>query len=198
MKLKKIFSVLCVVMTIATVGTVTVSADEAKVGDVLGINNDNSAFSELISIENGKAYLPLRLVFPNLNDTVNKIGMKIDWENDYSCIHLIYGETSGEGYIRLDDNKTMTPFVDVRHCVDISWVGDAANGVEASLTVMDYTYDENGEMKIIKEDGSQVLDDLIYLKNVEGGNRMFASIQDINKIAELIGINGKYSVKLYK
>ena len=90
------------------------------------------------------------------------------------------------------------PYEGVRSCVDIMWEGDASNGAKAYLTVIKYTYDENGEMSIIEHDESQVLDDLVYLKKVEGGDRMFVSIDDINKLTELVGVDSAYSVKLYK
>lgn len=191
-RLKKILSVVCVVAMVLAMSSVVASAEEG-VGDTLGINNDNSNFSELVCIENGKAYLPLRLMFPNLNDRDNKIGMTISWGTSYPIIHLIYGNTTGGMLV-----DGAAPYEGVRSCVDIMWEGDASNGAKAYLTVIKYTYDDNGEMSIIEHDESQVLDDLVYLKKVEGGDRMFVSIDDINKLTELVGVDSAYSVKLYK
>lgn len=192
-RFKRILSVVCVVATLLAMSSVVVSADEGVVGDTLGINNEMSNFSELVSINDGKAYLPLRLVFPNLNDKENKIGMTIGWGTSYPIIHLIHGNTTGGDFV---DGESF--YDGVRSCVDIMWEGDAANGAKAYLTVIKYTYDENGEMNIIEHDESQVLDDLVYLKEVEGGSRMFVSIEDINKLTELLGLDNAYSVKLYK
>lgn len=191
-RFKKILSVVCIVATMITMSGVVVNAAEG-VGDTLGINNDNSNFSELVSIENGKAYFPLRLVFPNLNDRENRIGMTISWGTSYPIVHLIYGNTTGGALV-----DGAAPYEGIRSCVDIMWEGDASNGAKAYLTVIKYTYDADGEMNIIEYDESQVLDDLIYLKEVDGGSRMFISIDDINKLTSLVGVDGAYSVKLYK
>lgn len=190
--MKKLLSVVCVIAMMIAMGSVVVNAEEG-VGDTLGINNDNSNFSELVCMEDGKAYIPLRLVFPNLNDRENKLGMTISWSSAYPMIHLIYGNTTGGMLV-----DGAAPYEGIRSCVDITWEGDASTGATGYLTVIKYTYDANGEMDIIEYDDSQVLSDKVYLKRVEGGDRMFASIDDINKLAELVGVDGAYSVKLYK
>ncbi len=193
MKLKKFVSILCVIVMAFSIGTITVFADETGAGAKILINNDNPSFEELICVENGKTYLPLRLVFPNLNDKDNKIGMTISWGRSYPVIHLIHGATTGG-----DPIDGAAPYEGVRNCVDIMWEGDASNGAKAYLTVIKYTYDENGEMNIVEHDESQILDDLVYLKKVEDGDRMFVSIDDINKLTKLIGFDGAYSVKIYR
>lgn len=193
MKLKKLVSILCVIVMAFSIGTITVSADETGAGDKIIINNDYPSFEELICVENGKTYLPLRLVFPNLNDKDNKIGMTISWGRSYPVIHLIHGATTGGDAI-----DGAAPYAGNRKCVDILWEGDASNGATAYLSVIEYTYNENGEMDIINGDESQVLNDPIFLKKVEGGDRMFVSIDDINKLAGLLGLDNAYSVKLYK
>ncbi len=193
--LKKILGIVCIFAMFFTMSSIVVSAEEG-VGDTLAINNENSNFSELVCVENGKAYIPLRLMFPNLNDKENKIGMSIEW--DAGIIRLIHGETSGEGYIKLDNGKAATPFVGNRKCVDIQWVGDPAEGTTAYLTLIEYKYNENGEREWLDYDDSQVLDNPIYLKKVEGGDRMFVAVEDISKISEWLKIDDSYKVKLYK
>lgn len=193
MKIFRKAMVLTLLLSIISVMNLsTAYADE--VGSVIGINQDNAEFTELFRMENGKTYLPIRLAFPNLNDTENKIGMTISWGVSYPVIHLIYGSTTGGPLL-----DGAAPYEGVRKCVDIFWEGDITQGVKADLSVIDYTYDENGQMKVLSTDDDKKLNDLIYLKSVNNeSHRIFMSLDDINKIAKLLGIQDVYSVKLYK
>lgn len=192
MFLKKLLCIICSVVFITTGGILTVNADDS-IGDVIGINNDNSAFSELVCVIGDKTYVPLRLIFPNLNDKENRIGMTISWSVSYPTIHLIYGSTTGGNL-----ENGAAPYDGIRKCIDIVWAGDPYYGTEASLTVMEYTYDESGERIILSYDDSMALEDPIFLKTVEGGGRIFVSIDDINTLAKLMKLDDIYSVKLYK
>lgn len=195
---KKILCIISVISILITLGSFAVSADEG-IGDKLGINNDDANFSELVFTKNGKTYLPLRLVFPNLNDEVNRKGMTISWGTTFEVIHIIYGNTTGGKMNEHDDGSIAPPYVDWRKCIDIMWDGDAINGVKPTIDYIEYRYKENGIKEYKDEDDLPEIefDDLVYLRNVEGGSRMFASIDDIRKIAEALSLGEEYSVKLY-
>ena len=206
MKLKKLLSMLCVTGMVFSVGSAVVSADEVskpqptvQEGDTILINNDSSAFSEIVFFKDGKAYLPLRLVFPNFNDRVNKLGCKIAWDtNNYGLVHLIYGKTTGEGFI-VEANRTTTfPFTGTRKCVDIFLSGDGETGMTADLSVIDYAILADGRRVTSGVDDTQILSDKLYLKPVEGGDRLFASVDDIVKLSNLLGIDDAYQVKLHE
>lgn len=188
--MKKLVSIICVISIVFSLCSIVASANDKVV-----INNDNPNFSELVIVEGGKTYLPLRLVFPNLNDMNNRKALNIAWGKTFPVIHLIYGETNGEDYTVLENNVTKTPFIGTRKCVDIMWEGDPETGARGEATVIEYIHDENGEMEILEE-RSGTLSDKIYLKYVSGGARMFVSIDDINKIAGWLGIDDEYSVTL--
>lgn len=186
---KKLLSVICSVVLITVAGAMTVSAGYDDGGKII-INNENyPAFSELVSVIDGKMYVPLRLIFPNLNDRENKIGMTISW-NGSDTIHLIYGFTTGEAM-----ENGAAPYTGVRYNVDISIAGDPSEGAYARFTVVQYTLDENGS-PVRSEPEIKDMNDPIYLKPVEGGGRFFVSIDDIKDITEYLGIENDYSVKL--
>ena len=198
MKLKKLLSILCV-MAMFVGMTSVVSADDGT-GNILSINNDDSNFSELMFVEDGTVYLPLRLIFPNLNDKTNKIGFKIDWDiNNPGVVHLIYGQTTGEGFIVNEDGTTTVPFTGTRKCVDIFLSGDGETGMTADLSVVDYAKLADGRRVTSKIDDSYTLSDKLYLKPVAGGDRLFASVEDIITLSNILGIDktDDYKVQLY-
>jgi len=195
MKLKKIVSFLCVLVMILTFCVTTTSADETQ-STKININGDyDSFFNDIVFMKNGKTYLPLRLVFPNSNDRDNKRGLKLTWED--SDIRLIYGETDGGPIIELENGKHKFPFVGERKALDIFLEGDLTSdeGVVASIQRIIYTGDE--EHREYKEVFDYEMVDAVYLKTVEGGDRIFVSIDDIVQISKLLEIESTYEVQLH-
>lgn len=191
--MKKIMIIMVTIISLMTIVVTTVSAEEDYLGNSIVLNDDKGDYTEMLFIDNGITYVPVRLAFPILNDMDNKVGFATSWEKDFSTIHLIYGATDGGNVV---DRKI--PFVGNRRCVDIVWVGDAHQGVEASVTVFDYSNVVNGVPENVVPNGRHQLENPIILRDVNGGNRMFISTQDVNKIIGLLGLDSSYSVKLYR
>lgn len=192
-RMKKIFTSVFIVATIVTIGTISASAEQIEPGNRIIINNDGGEFSELLFINNGKTYVPVRLAFPTLNDKENKIGFATSWGTAYPVIHLIYGNTTGE-----DASGGKLPFWGQRRCIDIMWEGDAYQGANASISVIDYSEVADGIPVNPEVNDEYSLNDPVILRNVDGGNRMFISIDDVNRLVDILGLDNTYSVKIYK
>ncbi len=192
---KKLISLVCVIAIVLSFASICVSADEVEVGTSLEINDDYSAFSELAFVKDRVTYIPLRLVYPISNDTTNKTGLELQWDNQQETVRLIYGETTGEEYIMDADGYGTTPFSGTRYCVDIMFNSNPQYGAKAYLTVLDYTK-ENGVMSIGGYDDQMELNDLVYVKTVGDGERLFVSTRDVALLSEYLHINDSYTVKL--
>lgn len=192
-RMKRIFTSLFIVAIITTIGTISVGAEQVEPGNNITINDDGGEFSELLFVNNGKTYVPVRLAFPTLNDKENKIGFATSWGTAYPVIHLIYGNTTGD-----DASGGILPFLGQRRCIDIMWEGDAYQGANASISVIDYSEVANGVPVNPEVNDEYSLNDPIILRNVDGGNRMFISIDDVNRLVDILGLDNAYSVKLYK
>ncbi len=193
--LKKIlFGAISIITSLVMTTSLAYADEDNSVGNIIGINQDDADFDELFCVINGKNYMPIRLPFPNLNDRENKVGLHIGWDPEYPLVRLIYGSTTGELGV-----NGVPPFNGVRRCVDIFLWGDTKKDMTASLTVMEYTKDEDGRIHSDQEKTKELsLKDPVYLKPVPGGgDRLFVSSEDINTISELLQIDDTYNVKLY-
>ena len=196
--MKKIMIAVAMLAMVLTGLTVTALAEENSAR--ININNEPSlSFDELVIVENGKTYIPLRLAFPNLNDKQAKLGMKLVWGTQYPVVRLIYGATTGESQIVEADGTTTPPYNGKRRCIDVMWEGNAHEGVKAYLSIVDYTYVVDGMPGAPETNDEYTLDDPLYLKTLnDGGDRVFISLDDASKLSKLLGVDENYSVKLYK
>lgn len=195
--LKKIMmSVATMTIILATASTFAYAEETATIN----INTEPSlSFDELVIVENGKTYIPLRLAFPNLNDKEAKMGLKLAWGQDYPVVRLVYGSTNGESLKVNADGTKEPPFDGARRCIDIMWEGDAYQGVKAFISISDYTSVVDGNPVGMEINDDYELDDPLYLKTLsDGGGRVFISLDDASKLSTLLGVNENYRVKLYK
>ena len=185
---KRIFSVICIIAVILSMSTV-VFAEE---GTSVRFNDDKKDYSSVVVVENGKLYVPMRMIFPNTNDMENKTALVTMWEKGNIVIQ--HGATTGEDVV-----EQKIPFAGVRKSVEISYYGDPYEGVSASFIPLEYEGDpetafesgkfEYGEMKYFTNP--------IIMKSVgtDKGYRFFISLEDANTIAEHLGLDESYSVK---
>ncbi len=191
---KKMTIITCLLAIILIMFCSPVSADQGqwKLGDQLTMNSDQGQFNDLAFVSDGKLYIPLRLMFPISNDKDNQVGMSIAWSTEYNTVRIIHGETTGEGLV-----DGAPPFVGKRTCIEILLTGDFNEGATGGVTYLEYQDKEDlytGKGVYMEQPD---LNDPVYVKNVEGGSRVFVSVEDMMTISELLGLNNDYSVKLY-
>ena len=200
MSIKKIISFICVLAIVLSFANVIACADEQQSGTILKVNDDVSKhyFNDLIIFEEGKAYLPMRLVFPVTNDTVNHKAMELQWHASDDMVRIIYGGTTGEDYILKEDELGKyyeTPFNGERSCVEISLQGNPEYGATAEVIFIKYIV-ESGTNKPIAYELGYELEDKVYIKSVGNGQRLFISIDDVKQISDWLGLDDTYAVTL--
>ena len=202
--MKKFIAIMCVFSLIASLGIINVNATFYE-GSEVRINTDDSMFSDLMFVKDGTTYIPLRLAFPNLNDMDNKIGMTIFWDGDQAKIRLRYGTTDGGDIVSYSNGTSEPPFVGERRCLDIFLTGNPETGASAEMQVIHYDgVDGNGlptnttYYQDFAQGDESGLAYPVYIRSVGNGvGRAFVATDDIAKIAEILGINDSYGVKLY-
>ncbi len=199
--LKKILITAMIISLVSSMALSVVNAADMMPGDTIGINDDDAEFDELVCVRNGITYIPLRLAFPNFNNRNSHVGLGLSY--DSNTIHIIYGKTTGGDYLTAMENGeqvTKLPFESERKCVDLMWKGNAREGIMASYSYMTYSGLDNGIPKNIdeKSHGQNQIHILLKALNSGAGDRMYISIDDAIKISKWLGLDERYSVKLYK
>lgn len=200
--LKKILITAMIISLVSSMALSVVNAADMLPGDTIGINDDDAEFDELVCVRNGITYIPLRLAFPNFNNKNSHVGLGLSY--DSNTIHIIYGKTTGGDYLTAMENGkqvTKLPFESERKCVDLTWKDNAREGIMATYSYMTYSeLDNNGNPKNAerKSYGRDQIHILLKALNSGSGDRMYISIDDAIKISKWLGLDERYSVKLYK
>jgi len=189
---KRMISVLCLSAVIFTTFCSVANAEGWESWDQLTINEDQGVFSDLVFVSEGKLYVPVRLMFPISNDKDKQIGMSIAWSGEYNTVRLIHGGTTGGALV-----DGAPPFIGMRSCIDIILMGDLNAGATGYLTYTRYENLEDLYDGKADYDDSMVLKDPVYVREVNGGSRVFVSAEDMIMLSDLLGLASDYAVKLY-
>ena len=199
---KKFLAMLVTAGIIMAVMSFGVGAASVQLNDVKPMQ-----YHKVINVKDGVIYIPLRMAFSSTNK--NGKALDVGYNQQDNFVQLLYGFTDADGF---DNQKNEYPFVNgsERNAVRL----DLSEAVEITDSGVRYARDkvQVAKIKYSMTDGtpdshyldtSSRLSHDLYLENIYSENemqsRIMISLEDVNTIAEFLGLTADgstYSVNI--